>query len=123
MPLYDGETLQARLTRGRLTFDEALPIALQVARGLEHAHDVGIVHRDVKPSNIVILPDGTAKILDFGIAQIHDASLADPQTLIGTVAYMSPEQASGGAGRLPLRHLVARDRHSRDADRRPAVPR
>ena len=60
MPLYDGETLQARLDRGRLTFDEALPIALQVARGLGHAHEAGIVHRDVKPSNIVILPDGDA---------------------------------------------------------------
>jgi serine/threonine protein kinase len=96
MPLYDGETLQARLDRGRLTFDEALPIALQVARGLGHAHQVGIVHRDVKPSNIVILPNGTAKILDFGIAQIHDVSVVSPHTFMGTVGYMSPEQASAG---------------------------
>ena len=96
MPLYDGETLKARLDRGRLTFDEALPIALQVARGLGHAHESGIVHRDVKPSNIVLLPDGTAKILDFGIAQIHNASHRDPQPPIGTIAYMSPEQASAG---------------------------
>jgi len=96
MPLYDGETLKARLDRGRLTFDEALPIALQVARGLGHAHESGIVHRDVKPSNIVLLPDGTAKILDFGIAQIHNASHGDPQPPIGTIAYMSPEQASAG---------------------------
>jgi serine/threonine protein kinase/tetratricopeptide (TPR) repeat protein len=100
MPLYDGETLRARLDRGRLTFDEALPIALQVARGLGHAHEAGIVHRDVKPSNIVVLPDGAAKILDFGIAQIHaqiqDRSLTAPQTLIGTISYMSPEQANGG---------------------------
>src|SRR5581483_2583330 len=62
MPLYEGETLRARLDRGRLTFDEALPIALQIARGLEHAHESRIVHGDVKPSNIVIPPDGTAKI-------------------------------------------------------------
>jgi len=96
MPLYEGETLQARLDRGRLTFDEALPIALQVARGLGHAHECGIVHRDVKPSNIIVLPDGTAKILDFGIAKIRDLSLTDPQTLIGTVGYMSPEQARTG---------------------------
>jgi serine/threonine protein kinase/tetratricopeptide (TPR) repeat protein len=96
MPLYDGETLRARLDRGRLAFDDALPIVLQVARGLGHAHDAGIVHRDVKPSNIVVLPDGTAKILDFGIAQIHDRSLADPRTLVGTISYMSPEQASVG---------------------------
>ena len=97
MPLYEGETLQERLARGRLTFDEALPIALQVARGLEHAHDAGIVHRDVKPSNIVVLPDGTAKMLDFGIAQIHHAPLVDPRTMMGTVPYMSPEQAAGRA--------------------------
>ena len=95
MPLYDGETLQARLTRGRLTFDEALPLALQVARGLEHAHAAGIVHRDIKPSNIVILHDGTPKILDFGIARMHDPSLGEPYTLIGTASYMSPEQADG----------------------------
>jgi len=96
MPLYDGETLKARLDRGRLTFDEALPIAQQVARGLGHAHESGIVHRDVKPSNIVLLPDGTAKILDFGIAQIHSASHGDLHQPIGTIAYMSPEQASAG---------------------------
>ena len=60
MPLYEGETLGERIARGRLPFDEALPIALQVARGLEHAHNAGIVHLDVKPSNIVVLPDGTA---------------------------------------------------------------
>ena len=97
MPLYEGETLGERIARGRLTFDEALPIALQVAGGLEHAHDAGIVHLDVKPSNIVVLPDGTAKILDFGIAQIHHAPLVDPQAMIGTVPYMSPEQAAGRA--------------------------
>jgi len=95
MPLYDGETLQARLTRGRLTFDEALPLALQLARGLEHAHAAGIVHRDIKPSNIVILRDGTAKILDFGIARMHDSTLGEPHTLLGTASYMSPEQADG----------------------------
>ncbi len=96
MPLYDGETLQARLARGRLSFGEALPIALQVARGLGHAHEAGIVHRDVKPSNIIVLPDGSAKVLDFGIAQIHDRSVRSSSTLIGTIPYMSPEQANGG---------------------------
>ncbi len=97
MPLYEGETVRARLERGRLTFSEALPIALQVARGLDHAHQSGIVHRDIKPSNIVVLPNGTAKILDFGIAQIRDASLGDSKTVIGTLAYMSPEQANASA--------------------------
>ena len=96
MPLYDGETLQARLDRGRLSFGEALPVALQIARGLGHAHEAGIVHRDVKPSNIMLLADGTVKILDFGIAQIQEASRTDPQPFAGTVAYMSPEHASAG---------------------------
>jgi class 3 adenylate cyclase/tetratricopeptide (TPR) repeat protein len=97
MALYEGETLQARLERGRLTFDEALPIALQVARALGYAHDAGVVHRDIKPSNIMLLPDGAAKVLDFGIAQIVGQTLVDPAALIGTVPYMSPEQASGGS--------------------------
>jgi serine/threonine protein kinase/tetratricopeptide (TPR) repeat protein len=96
MPLYEGDTLQARLQRGRLTFHEALPLALQIARGLEHAHAAGIVHQDIKPSNIVILPDGTPKIVDFGIARMHDSPLADSQMLVGTTWYMSPEQANGG---------------------------
>ena len=94
MPLYEGETLRARLDRGRLTFDEALPIALQVACGLEHAHANGIVHRDVKPSNIVVLPDGTAKVLDFGIATLDEPRTIGRRSLIGTIGYMSPEQAS-----------------------------
>ncbi len=95
MPFYEGETLQARLDRGRLTFGDALPILTQVACGLSHAHEYGIVHRDVKPSNIVVLADGTAKVLDFGIAKVHDAAFND-RHLVGTIAYMSPEQASGG---------------------------
>ena len=74
MPLYEGETLQARLTRGRLTFDEALPIALQVARGLEHAHEAASCTATSSRPTSSMLPDGTAKILDFGIAQIHRRS-------------------------------------------------
>lgn len=100
MELYEGDTLEGRVERGRLTFREALPIALQIARGLGRAHESGIVHRDVKPSNILILPGGTVKILDFGIAHIEDGSHDDTQPLAGTIAYMSPEQAMGlGADR------------------------
>ncbi|GFE87352.1 serine/threonine-protein kinase [Steroidobacter agaridevorans] len=96
MPLYEGETLQARLSRGPLPAAELTHIALQVASGLAKAHQQGIVHRDVKPSNVMLLNDGSVKILDFGIAHIEDVSLtATAGMTMGTLAYMSPEQARG----------------------------
>ncbi|MGH8179018.1 MAG: serine/threonine-protein kinase PknK [Steroidobacter sp.] len=97
MPLYDGETLQERLDRKPpLSFVEAASIALQIANGLAKAHEHGVVHRDVKPSNVMLLPDGGVKVLDFGVARVEDASLATHEgARFGTVAYMSPEQASG----------------------------
>ena len=97
MPLYDGETLESRLKRGRLSFEQAAPIAAQIARGLARAHEGGIVHRDVKPSNVMLLADGTAKILDFGIAKRDDLSLTGSGVPLGTIAYMSPEQVRGNA--------------------------
>jgi tetratricopeptide (TPR) repeat protein/class 3 adenylate cyclase len=98
MPLYDGETLQARLTRGRLAFADAGQIAVQMARGLALAHEHGIVHRDVKPSNVMLLADGTVKILDFGIAKkIDDLSSTGYGVPVGTIAYMSPEHVRGSA--------------------------
>ncbi len=96
MPLYEGETLQARLERAPLSLREALDITLQVATGLAKAHDHSVVHRDVKPSNIMLLPDGTVKVLDFGVARVADTMLTNPGTAFaGTVAYMSPEQGRG----------------------------
>ncbi len=97
MPLYEGETLQQRLERtGALSFVDAASIALQIAAGLAKAHEQGIVHRDVKPSNIILLADGAVKILDFGIARVDDAVLATHDGgALGTLAYMSPEQARG----------------------------
>jgi predicted ATPase/class 3 adenylate cyclase len=95
MPMYEGETLEARLRRGRLSFAEALPIATQIARGLARAHESGIVHRDVKPSNVMLLTDGTAKILDFGIAKRDDVMLGNQHAPAGTIAYMSPEHVRG----------------------------
>jgi tetratricopeptide (TPR) repeat protein/class 3 adenylate cyclase len=95
MPLYHGETLQARLVRGSLPCEDAVAVALQIAGGLQHAHERGIVHRDVKPSNVMLLSDGTAKILDFGVAKIEDVAITDADMVLGTLAYMSPEQALG----------------------------
>jgi tetratricopeptide (TPR) repeat protein/class 3 adenylate cyclase/tRNA A-37 threonylcarbamoyl transferase component Bud32 len=97
MPLYAGETLQHRLERTPvLAFAEAATIALQIARGLASAHEHGIVHRDVKPSNIMLLADGGVKVLDFGVARVDDALFATHEGIApGTAAYMSPEQTRG----------------------------
>lgn len=96
MPLYDGETLQQRIARGPLPVGEAVEIAVQIARGLAKAHARGIVHCDIKPSNVFVTDDGVVKILDFGVAKLADVTLtgsgAGPQ---GTLAYMSPEQLRG----------------------------
>jgi serine/threonine protein kinase/predicted ATPase len=96
MPLYDGETLEARLARGRLELCDAVAIALQVANGLAKAHEHKVVHRDIKPSNVMLLADGGVRVLDFGVARVDDASLTTQgAAAVGTVAYMSPEQGRG----------------------------
>jgi eukaryotic-like serine/threonine-protein kinase len=97
MAFYPGETLKERLRRGRMEPAEALSCATQLARGLDAAHRRGVVHRDVKPGNVMLLPDGTVKLLDFGLARIADVTLTQPGVLPGTVAYMSPEQLRGEA--------------------------
>jgi serine/threonine-protein kinase len=95
MPCYEGDTLKARLKTSTLAIDEALSIAIQVARGLAAAHARGIIHRDVKPGNILVSPDGEVRLLDFGLALMEQGSLGTSGTIRGTVAYMSPEQAQG----------------------------
>ena len=97
MPFYEGETLKSRISRGPLPIEEALAIVVQIARGLAKAHEHGIVHRDVKPSNVMVTADGAVKILDFGIAKLADVTLTGGGAFLGTVAYMSPEQARGDA--------------------------
>ena len=97
MAFYDGETLKDRLLRGAIPVVEAVAIARQIARGLAAAHAHGIVHRDVKPGNVMILRDGTVKLLDFGLAKPSDVSVTRPGVTPGTVAYMSPEQIRGDA--------------------------
>jgi hypothetical protein len=92
----EGETLAERLASGRrLEWREALRIVGRVAEALHHAHAQGVVHRDVKPANVMVLRSGEPKILDFGIARVDAGHLTQPGELFGTPLYMSPEQAEG----------------------------
>ncbi len=93
----EGETLDQRIEKGPVTLQDVLDIARQIAEGLQAAHAKGIVHRDIKPGNVLITADGRVKILDFGLALLTEGSkLTKLDTTVGTVAYMSPEQAQGG---------------------------
>ena len=113
MELVEGPTLADRIGQGPIPLDEALPIARQILEALEAAHAGGIVHRDLKPANIKLRPDGTVKVLDFGLAKAlaPAAAAGDPSQsptitspamtgvgiLLGTASYMAPEQARGKA--------------------------
>jgi eukaryotic-like serine/threonine-protein kinase len=108
MELVEGDTLAERLKRGPIPLDEALQIAKQVAEALEAAHDRGVIHRDLKPANLKLTHNGTVKVLDFGLAKVREPQAAvdlsnsatlllatTPGIIMGTAAYMSPEQAKG----------------------------
>ena len=112
MELVEGPTLADRIAQGPIPVDEALAIARQIAEALEAAHEQGVIHRDLKPANVKVRPDGTVKVLDFGLAKALEPGAASPDlsdsptvmspammtgigTLLGTAAYMSPEQARG----------------------------
>src|SRR5205823_6836381 len=112
LELVEGEDLAQRIARGPIPLDEALPIAKQIAEALEAAHEQGIIHRDLKPANIKVRPDGTVKVLDFGLAKgmepaagswpsmslsptITTPAMTQAAMILGTAAYMSPEQARG----------------------------
>jgi serine/threonine protein kinase/Tol biopolymer transport system component len=96
MAFCDGETLKRKVERGALPMAEAVRVAAQIAAGLAAAHAKGIVHRDVKPANVIVAPDGRVKIVDFGIAKLADQSrLTRDGTAVGTAGYMAPEQIRG----------------------------
>jgi TolB-like protein/Tfp pilus assembly protein PilF len=155
LELVAGETLSQRLARGSLPLRDVLPIAIQIAAAVEAAHERGVVHRDLKPGNVMITPAGAVKVLDFGLAKSDPASDASldgatcAETLeataegvvLGTAAYMSPEQARGRpvdrrsdvwsfgcvlfeclAGRAPFTGDTVSDRIARILEREPDWP-
>jgi serine/threonine protein kinase len=99
MEFIEGHTLKEVIPAKGLPLREAMDYAVQIARGLARAHDSGVVHRDLKPGNIMVTPDGTVKLLDFGLArrlrlgEEHETTLTVEGEIVGTPAYMSPEQA------------------------------
>jgi Tol biopolymer transport system component len=111
MECVEGKSLAHHLAAGPLPIEETLPVAAQIASGLEAAHEAGVIHRDLKPANVMLRPDGSVKILDLGLARTLDGSLSADASLsptltspvtgtgfiLGTAAYMSPEQARGKA--------------------------
>ncbi len=108
MELLAGETLRERMDRGRLGVDEACALAAQMLSGLTAAHEAGVVHRDVKPENMIVV-DGRLKILDFGLARRFDPgdTMTVPGTFMGTPGYAAPEVTLGDGGRDPRSDLYA----------------
>ena len=96
MELIDGVELKDKINSGLMKVDDAIDVIIQIAEGLGKAHEKGVIHRDIKSSNIMITKDGKVKIMDFGLAKLSDNSVITVKgTTLGTAAYMSPEQAQG----------------------------
>jgi serine/threonine protein kinase len=95
MELIEGETLRSRLAKGPVTPEQVQAWTAQLAEGLQAAHAKGIVHRDIKPDNLLLTPAGGVKIMDFGIARLNGSDLTTTGAVLGTLSYMSPEQILG----------------------------
>lgn len=95
MSCYEGDTLKKKIAHGSIPIHETINISKQVAQGLVKAHDRSIIHRDIKPANIMVTKDGVVKILDFGLSKQVDKEITRTAAVMGTIAYMPPEQASG----------------------------
>src|SRR4051794_41793287 len=100
MELVAGEDLSQRIARGAIPIDEALPIARQIAEALEAAHEQGIIHRDLKPANIKVRPDGTVKVLDFGLAKLTGG---EPAGHAGGGGISQTPAPTGPGGRVAVR--------------------
>ena len=97
MELIDGITLKQYMERkGVLNWKETLHFAIQIGKALEHAHSRGIIHRDIKPHNVMVLKNGSVKVTDFGIARVVSQTNSLTKEALGSVHYLSPEQAKGG---------------------------
>ena len=118
MELVEGETIASRLKKGPLPQEEAIRYAGQIAAALEAAHEKGIIHRDLKPGNVMLTRSGV-KVLDFGLATLEgDQTLTAERMVMGTPAYMAPEQRDRQAGGCPHRRLRIRPGPLRNADGR-----
>ena len=96
MACYEGETLKKKLENGPFKIEDVIDYYIQIAKGLERAHEAGITHRDIKPANIMITNRNEVKILDFGLAKsLNDPGVTKIGSTVGTASYMSPEQAKG----------------------------
>ena len=124
MEYLDGRTLKELIVaRGPAPIAVAIDYARQILAALGFAHRNGIVHRDIKPHNVIVDARGRVKVTDFGIARAGASQMTEAGSIIGTAQYLSPEQARGAPVDQTLRPLLGRRRPLRDADRDGAVHR